>query len=282
MGAPVLVKPIPAQVINEQAAYGPFDLKQYIEVQEGGTAGLHFQAELSDGQSLPQGLICTSDGLITGIPAKGTEGHYEIIVTVKNEAGLIKASFTFAIKPSLLNTGAEYADRLKAEIWEAIEKNLPLPGGLEEVLGRAITPIEIYYLLERFGILKIWDAFNLDPPHELKLLSLEGVSKHYHVYDRGSCLVAVPKDIFSHERTMLDGLQTARAVAREAFARNWTVELVGLDKLVRAAWVELQLLSEQYGRTLDIVNFDPTSHDIWLYNIQQQTRGLNKGPELES
>ena len=84
MGAPVLVKPIPAQVINEQAAYGPFDLKQYIEVQEGGAAGLHFQAELSDGQSLPQGLICTSDGLITGIPAKGTEGHYEIIVTLKN------------------------------------------------------------------------------------------------------------------------------------------------------------------------------------------------------
>ena len=235
MEPPVLTSPIPTQVVNEQAAYGPFDLKKFIQVTEGSQVP-SFQAELTTGQSLPQGMICTADGVITGIPAKDTHGNYEVVITAKNEAGEVKTTFVLTIKPSLLTAGSEYNNQLKTQIWEALEKNLPIPD-LMAIYERPITLLDVYYMLERFGVLTIYDAFNLEPPGEKVLLTLEGVSKHYNVYDRGCCLVATPKDLFSHERTLLDGLQTSQAMAREVYKRNWTVELTGFDKLMRAAWL---------------------------------------------
>src|SRR5579862_6116542 len=123
MEAPVVVSAIPKQITNEQAAFGPFELKDFFS----GTS-LHFSAELSSGRGLPQGMICTSDGVLTGIPAKGTHGNYQIIVTIENEAGQLQTEFTFVVKPSLAaeQTG-DYISQLKAQVWEALEKRLPIP-----------------------------------------------------------------------------------------------------------------------------------------------------------
>lgn len=268
MQAPVVVTPIPAQMINELAAYGPFDLKPYIKSPDE-EQHLRFSAELKSGQALPKGMICTSDGILTGIPAKGTQGHYELIITAANDVGSVQATFVLTVKPSLANSETDYIDQLKAQIWQALEQRLPIPD-LPELYNRPVTALDIYYLLERWGVLKIWDAFNLEAPGDMVPLHLEGASEHYVVYDRGSCIVACPKDLFSSERTLEDGLQTARAVAQEVYRRQWTIELAGFDKLVRSAWVELQHLGDQHGKQLEIINFDPAINDVKLYSTQAQ------------
>jgi hypothetical protein len=259
----ILIKAIPNQVINELASYGPFDLKQYIQVAEGAPK-LHFRAELKDGQALPKGMICTSDGIVTGIPAKDTQGNYEVVITVESEEAPQQAIFMLAIKPSFANKETGYLDKLKSQVWAALEQRLPAPE-LKELLDRPISKLDVYYLLERWSMITIWDAFNLDPPEEKKLLALEGTSQHYYVYDRGSSLIGCPKDLFSHERTLEDGLQTARAMAREVYKRNWTIEMAGIDKLVRCVWVEAQHLGDIQGRPLEVINYQPSPEDIRLY-----------------
>lgn len=275
MAAPVLIKQIPAQVVNERAAYGPFDLKEFIQIAEGSSKA-RFNAMLKSGAPLPTGMICTEDGIVTGIPGKDTQGNYEIVVTAVNDDGEMTAEFVLNIKPSLVSSGSEYMDKLKAQVWSALQQNLPIPN-IEDMYNQPITDLEIYYLLERWASITIWDAFNLELPEEKELITLPNVSPHYHVYDRGSCLVATPKDLFSHERTIEDGLRTARAVAAEAYKRDWTVQLVGFEKLTRAAWVEFQRLGEMHGKRLEVVGYSPSVDDVKLYNDQV----LNKGLELE-
>ncbi|HLB43664.1 MAG TPA: Ig domain-containing protein [Gammaproteobacteria bacterium] len=262
MPIPVQTKSIPAQVVNAQAAFGPFRLNDFFQSEA--ISALRFRAEVNNGQALPKGLICTRDGLLTGIPGKETQGQYEFIITVENDEGMAQATMTFTIKPGISTRDISYFDRLKSQVWEALEKNLSLPD-LKEIHDRPIDVLDIYYLLERWATLKIWDGLNLDSAGDAHLIILEGASEHYRTYDRGSCLVGVPKDLFSHEHTLEDGLQTARAMAREAYKRGWWVELVGFDKLTRAAWVELQYLSELHDNPINILNFHPTMEDIKLY-----------------
>jgi hypothetical protein len=264
---PTVIKKIPDQVINEQAAYGPFNLNDYIQGFEGSST-LRFKAALTNGEALPKGLICTADGLLMGIPATATQGNHEIKVTAENDAGAVETTFVLTVKPSLV-IGAEtqYINELKTQVWQALEQKLPIPD-IAGLYDQPISIFEIYYLLERWGVLKIWDAFNLDPAEGKTLLTLEGASEHYHVYDRGSCLVGVPKDLFSHERTIEDGLKTARAMAREVYRREWTIELVGISKLTRAAWIELRRIGELQGKFIDVINFNPTLQDVKIYESQ--------------
>lgn len=264
MSAPVLIQPIPSQVINERAAYGPFDLKAFIQVSEGSQPA-RFTGELQNGDALPKGMICTEDGILTGIPGKETHGNYEFLVTAENEEGKLQTTMTFTIKPSLLSAGSDYFDQLKSEVWDALGKDLPIPD-LAELYNRPITPLEIYYLMERWGTLTVWNANDLEPAGEKKLLTLVDASKHYHVYDRGSCLVASPKDLFSSARTLEDGLQTARAVAREVFKRGWAIQMAGFDKFLRAAWVEVQLLGDKHGKKLEVINYSPTYNEVKVYS----------------
>lgn len=263
MEAPALIKDIPTQGVNERAAFGPFDLNEFIQAADGGDVS--FQAELADGSMLPQGMICTEDGIVTGIPAKDTAGHYEIVVRAWTDGGEITTKFILNIQSSLAekDTQTEF-DELKQQVWQALDENMPLPE-LADILERAVTPLEIYYLLERWGTLTIYDAFNLEPPGEKHLIVLEGASEHFLTYDRGSCLVACPKDLFSHERTLADGIATAKALAREVFNRGWTVELVGFDKYSRAAWVEIQHLSEKHNKKIEVLNYEASSMDVDLY-----------------
>ncbi|MBX3708992.1 MAG: hypothetical protein KIT56_04565 [Gammaproteobacteria bacterium] len=271
MAEPVLLKPIPSQMVNELASYGPFDIKDFIQSPEGDD--LQFHAELKDGQALPKGMILTGDGVLTGIPAKDTQGIYEIVVHAKNDAGAIQTTFVMTIKPSLANNEADYVDKLKSQVWEALQQQLPLPN-LGSLLELPITQLDIYYLLERWGTLTIWDAFNLDPPSEKKLLTLKGVSEHYHVYDRGSSLIMCPKDLFSHERSIQDGIQTVRALAREVYDRDWTIEMAGLDKWTHAAWVELQYLGDQHGKRIEIINYTPTAEEMKAYTARASSNTM--------
>jgi Putative Ig domain len=276
MEAPVLIQPIPDQGVNERAAYGPLDLTEYIQAPDG--SELHFEAEIEGGSLLPGGMICTYDGIVTGIPAKKTAGSYKFVITASNEAGSVTAEFTLTIVSTHTNQGTQdYADELKKQIWEAIENEQPIPD-MSELLGREITEAEIQYLLERWASLTIYDAYNLDTPGVKNEIQLEGASEHYATYDRGCCLVAAPKDLFSHERTLADAIQTVQALAREAIRRDWVVELVGHAKLTRAAWVEIQAIAEQMNKNIDVLNYQPTSNDMRLY--QERSRnglsGLNR------
>jgi hypothetical protein len=274
MAAPIEIKPIPAQVINEQAAYGPFDLRDYFQVFEK-AYNLRFQAESVNGDALPQGLICTEDGILTGIPAKGTQGNYEFRVTAKNEVSSVEAKFIFTIKPSFASSAREDVDQLKTQVWQALEQKLPIPD-LGAVYDRPTTVFDVYHLLERWATLTIWDALNLDPPGSKTLLTLEGASKHYNVYDRGSSLIANPKDLFSHERTLDDALQTARAMAREVYKRGWVIEFAGFEKMERALWIEIQHLEDKFGKKLDILNYDPSFKELRVYNEEAKEQVIRR------
>lgn len=273
MAAPKLIKPLDNQIINELAAFGPLNLREYFEVSPGSSAPV-FTADIKSGQ-LPKGMICTPDGIMTGIPGKGTAGVYEIVLKAENEDGAATTEFTFTVKPAITNEATRSYDELKAQIWEAFNNKLPVPE-LQELYDLPLSLQDVLYLLERFAMIKIWDAFNLTPPGDLVPLHLEGASPHYNVYDRGSCLVASPKDLFSHERTLEDGLQTARALAREVYNRGWTIELVGYVKLTRAAWLEIQHLIDKYGKQLEVLNYSPSDRDVNLYTTQAIQREMNK------
>jgi len=266
----VLTTPIPPQIVNEMASFGPLDLKGFIQSSD----LIRFSAELTTGESLPKGIILTSDGILTGIPAKGTQGLYEVIVTAENDTDTLNASFSFTVKPSLANSEADYIDKLKMQVWEAMQKNLPVPE-LQDLINLPLTKLDIYYILERWGTLTIWDAFNLDPPGEKHLLNLQGTSPHYNVYDRGSSLIMCPKDLFSEERTSRDAVQTAQAMAREIYKREWTIEMAGLDKWTKSAWVELQVLGDKYGKRIEIINYTPSDEDLRTYRFSAVSPSSN-------
>lgn len=263
-------KDIPAQIANEGATYGPLNLKEFFQSTTDGV--IHFSAELDDGSSLPAGLICTTDGIINGIAAKNTQGHYRVVITAEDDfGGLLKMEYDFAIKSRISMEGNDLFNKLKAEVWEALGKNLPLPD-MQALLDRPITAVEIYYLLQRFATLTIWDVYNLESPSEKHILTLPGANKHYEIYDRGSCLVGAPKDLFSHERTLEDALQTARVMAQEAYKRNWVIEFAGFNKMVRAAWIELQHIGDEKGKHLEVLHFSPSLEDVKLYTAESKAR----------
>lgn len=272
MAAPTLKSPIPAQAVSERAAFGPFDLSDYIEAPA--SSDIHFVAELADGLGLPKGMICLDNGIVTGIPAKGTRGQYEVLIKATNDEGTLNTKFNFSIMPAILEKNTqEYFDELKQKVWQALDQNLPIPE-ISDLLGREVTPIEIYYLLERWATIKIYNVADLSAPGAKQELKLEGMSDLYVAYDRGSCLVAAPKDIFSHGHTLADGIKAAQALAREAYKREWAVELIGFDKLTRAAWIEIQHLIEQHKKPMDVMNYEPTTHDLQVYRQQADERIL--------
>lgn len=270
MAEPVVISPIPPQVVNELAAFAPFDLKNYV--QSPGEV-VTFSGGLSNGAALPKGLVLTGDGLLTGIPAKGTEGTYDIEVTASTPSGSITAIFGMTIKQSLAQT-VESIDAIKSQVWDALNQQLPIDG-IEAILNLPITKLDIYYLLERWGTLTVWDAFNLDPSSEKKLLQIQGLSEHYQIYDRGSSLIMAPKELFSHERTLNDGIQSSRALAREIYQRGWTIEMAGLDKYTHAAWVEFQHLGDKHGKRLEIINYTPSPEELRAYQTEHLMTNVN-------
>jgi hypothetical protein len=281
MNLPILVEPIPEIVVNEGAALGPIDLKKYIHPFDPENEKLRFVAELKDGASLPNGIICTSSGILSGIPAAHTLGNYEIHLIAENPdtGAKLESEIQLMIKERIEMGGeAQFYTGLKSQIWDALGKNQPIPE-LEEFFKHPLTAVEIYYLMQRFATLTIYDVYNLDPPGESHLLDLPGSSPHYKIYDRGSCLIGVPKELFSHERTQLDALITSKVMAREVYKRGWTIELVGFQKMMRAAWVEMQVLGKKQGNFLDVLHYVPTANDLKLYDTEFESE-MNLGKNM--
>ncbi|MCD6039199.1 MAG: hypothetical protein K0S27_599 [Gammaproteobacteria bacterium] len=275
----VLIKAIPHQIVNEGAALGPLNLSDFIQSSETDGSDIRFVAELSDGRALTKGLICTSYGTFGGIPSVGTQGAYEVVILAKNASGAqLTTKFSLTIKERIsMMEGDQYFTHLKSRVWEALEQDLPLPD-MSQLGDRPLTLVEIYYLMERFATLTIWDVNNLETVGNKIALQLADCSPHFQVYDRGSCLVGAPKDLFSHARTLEDALQTAKAMIREVYKRGWAVELTGFNKMVRAAWVEAQILIHKYGNPLEILHYEPTEADTKLYQAQEKAQpGAAKG-----
>jgi hypothetical protein len=156
------------------------------------------------------------------------------------------------------------------------------PDGEDAPQGQSsVTPLEVYYLLERWATLIVWNSDNLEPVGEPKALTLKEANPHFYFYDRGSALVTVPKNLFSHERTLGDALDAARTLATEAYHRGWTVEMAGFEKMVRAFWVKIQHLNDQHGKDLKILYYDPTLHDRTLY-LQEFTAAQKSKTQTQS
>jgi hypothetical protein len=262
---PQLVEALYPLVVTEGAPLGPIQLTSFLQsFAEDGP--LHFTVQLEDGRALPAGLIGTSDGIVSGIPAQGTAGSYTVLVIAKNDVGESTHTFPLTILEKHAAEQYEFTANLKSQVWEALGKNLPLPE-IGDLFARPLSPVEIYYLLQRYATLTIWDVYNLDPPSDKKIIDV-GASPHYNVYDRGSCLIGAPKDLFSYERTLEDALMTAKAMSREVYNRGWTIEFAGFNKMIRAGWVEIQILSEIYNKPLEILHFNPTEADFKLYEAE--------------
>lgn len=86
------------------------------------------------------------------------------------------------------------------------------------------------------------------------------------------------KICFSYERTLEDALQSARALAREVYKRGWVIEFAGFDKMVRAAWVELQLLGEENNKPIEILHYEPTVEDMKVYSAQARAPRQRRTP----
>lgn len=272
-----LIESIPSQIVNEGASFGPLNLNKYIRSSNIETIPLRFQAELSTGEALPIGLICTSSGTLAGIPPKGTQGEYEIIISANNDSEEpFSTSIQLTIKPRIIIESADVFGELKQRVWEAVGQDLPIPD-MGDFIDRPVTSAEIAYLLERFATFLIWDVYNLGNPGEKRLLTLPGCSKHFNIYDQGSCLIGVPKDLFSHQRTLEDALLTARAMAGEIYERGWVMEFSGFDKMARAAWIELQLLGDRFGKKLEVLHYTPSIDDVKIYTAKST---VSPGPTL--
>src|SRR5260221_2546070 len=177
---PILVRPIPPLIVNESGALGPLNLNDYIHPADAEEGELHFMAELSDGSALSKGLICTESGTLGGIPAAGTEGTYDIVIHATSPSGAELAtnvSLTIKERISMLE-GHQYFTDLKAKVWDALGQNLPLPE-IESLLDRPLTLVEVYYLMQQFATMTIWDVHNLDLPGDVVQLNLEGASPHF-------------------------------------------------------------------------------------------------------
>lgn len=137
-------------------------------------------------------------------------------------------------------------------------------------IQRPVTKADVYYFLQLFFPLKVWNAFDLSAPKAYKEIQIPGQSPHYRIVDGGSCLMMHPRELFSHERTINDGVQTAKALAHFAYDRMWTVEIAGFEKGQRAFWIYWQHLNIQNETELDILRYHPTLQDVRVYHHEAE------------
>ena len=275
------IKPIPSFQANEGIKFDDFDLNEYIK--NPADEPTQFTVELADGGSLPKGLICSEEGVFGGTPEKGTARDlpYELLFIAQSEnADLLVLSTTLKILPGVEEEKAE-ADDIEEEVGEEVSEEdiekrkkgktiekfwKSFTEGksfdLEEILTRDISPMDVYYLLGRFGTLTIWNSDDLSPAAKGYLIELDDSSSHYLVFDFKVALVATPKDLFDYDRTIDASLKTARAMTREIHKRAWNIEMAGFDKMVTAAWVEVQHLNRLgEGHKIEIHHYEPSAAD---------------------
>ncbi|OGT57730.1 MAG: hypothetical protein A3F43_02365 [Gammaproteobacteria bacterium RIFCSPHIGHO2_12_FULL_42_10] len=140
-----------------------------------------------------------------------------------------------------------------------------MPDLTQQAMNRPVTREDVCYLLERYGAYVLYNASDLTPASKAEILNLAEISKHFIVTDCGSSLVASPKQLFSHERTMSDADQTICAMLVEASRRGWDkVQYVGPPRGNRVLWTASQILEEQ-GKKIELVDYQPTVQDLKRY-----------------
>ena len=160
---PVLAKPLAPIIANEGAVFGPLDLSLLITSPNEESGDVQFGAERLDGQDLPKGVTCSLDGLFGGIPANGTTGIYQISIIAGNKSEKpLLVPLTLTIQPRPVAEDPNYLANVKKQVWEALGKNQPIPD-VTDIVERPVTAVEIYYLLQRYASLAIWDVYNLEP-----------------------------------------------------------------------------------------------------------------------
>jgi hypothetical protein len=265
---PVLVKPLPLLDMHADTPFA-INLSDYISSPDGGIVKFYCEDAVTTG-TLPDGLICTEDGLLGGIPKTETVGNYSYVIIAENDSkDSLVVPLELKVTPKNAADDPDFLANIKPQVWDALGKDLPTPS-LQDILTRPITATEIYYLLQRFASLTIWDVSNLNTPAEKTLIALPEANKYYNIFDMGSCLVGAPKDLFTHERTLADALQTAQVMAREAHKRFHTIEFSGFNKMISAAYVEMQVLTNTTGKQLNILHYTPKPLELDMVAVKTQ------------
>lgn len=269
-------------VINEGAQLEPINLLDYID--KPAAAKLQFTSELVDGGTLPSGIAVSRDGVLSGVAKIGTARGkpYEITVVAFMPEALplvmhIKLTIQEAVHAEMAATTKPPAAELDVtefkNYWQKFAAELQLPD-IETLLRRKITPLDLYHLLGRFATLMIWNADDLTPANQGTLIKLPAASPLFRVYDFKSALVTTPTELYDSKRSLMDAIQTAKAMIQEIKRRKWNIELAGYDKMVTAAWVEVQNLNKSAeGHVIEVRNYEPSSYDeevLILSTPQQQ------------
>lgn len=265
-----LKKAIPSVVVNEGSELTTIDLNDYINNPTG--EALQFTVELVGGGSLPVGINFSPDGILSGAPQAGTASSLPYNITV--------VAFNPKVTPLVMHFKLTiYAAVGKIDYndfknyWKNFAEGLGLPD-IEQLLTREITPLDIYYMLGRFATLIIWNADDLTPATRGTVIEIPHASKLFRVYDFNSAIVTSPGDLYDPNRGLKDAIQTAKAMIREVKRRKWNIELAGYDKMVTAAWVEVQHLNKAApSNPIKVYNYEPSLFDtevLALSSPQQQ------------
>lgn len=257
---------VPVIFGSEDSEIFPVQLSEFVETEEGAT--VEFSLDTFEGSVLPEGIVLTTNGQITGSPVADSARFkpYECVVVAKtSKIDFIKIPVTFVIYQPIMIEDKE--ERLLAiynvfeAFWEEFENESPLPD-IASILERDVTPQDIYYMLGRFSTLIVWNADDPSTPGEGKIITLPGVSDKFNVYDFGQSLVATPKHLFDMQRGLKDAIITSKAVAEEVHKRKWNVDITGYDKMVSALWVEIQRINKKTPDfKIKVPNYDNTQLD---------------------
>lgn len=281
---------LPIIVTVEGREMEPFEINNYLDNPNNKT--IEVTAALANGSPLPKGLKCSDDGKITGKPLKGTaaEQPYNVNIIVRDKSGV------GAIFPALLkiHTDESYQEDIKkrddlANYWERLQQGLPLPN-IEEILNRKISKSDIYWLLGRFATLTVWNGDDLSSPQDGKIIIIKGASDKFNVYEfyndnrQAVAIVTSPKELFDHDRTMADAIQTAKAMAHNIKERGWNCEMAGFGIMTVALWMEVQHLNSiatEDQKKIDIYHYHPSDRAYYLYNYFYQLQKQELPPTKE-
>jgi len=261
---------IDAIKVNEGSPIRPVDCKEFLNFDDQAT--LTFSAKLESGEALPTGLSITEDGILAGTPEKGSAksgAPYKIVAQVSDGEQTVELPIDLGVFKAY--SGNEFAAQ-REKVWQALAEQGVVPESLQAIITRPITSDDIYHLLERYASFTIWNADDLRLADNGKLLKVEGVSDHYHVYDFGVCLVATPKDLYSHDRVLSHAIDTAKAMVKEVYKRGWQVEFGGFDRMASAAWYEVREQNKQGQHQMEVRNYEPP--EVERVVAQQQAQQL--------
>lgn len=266
---------VPTIFAQEGSTIESVDLKKFVAAEDN-IAAIQYSLDALESSPLPSGIQFSSSGIISGTLESNTAKFkpYECIFIAKtSKTDYVKIPVTFIVyKRTILSADKE---KKLLEIYEAFDNfwkisdaELPLPD-IGSILEREVTTQDIYYLLGRFATLIVWNADDLSSPQNGKLITIEGMSDKFSVYDFGSALVTIPKQLFTSQRGLRDTIIAAQAVAQEVHKRRWNIDIAGYDKMVSATWVEIQKLNKKTPEfQIKVPNYDeaPLERDQQLVN----------------